>query len=755
MKRLFFFILVLSVLFPITCHAQAVPKYFRDSIQIGNTSSENAGTFRWTGTDFEGYTGAEWKSLTTSAVDLSPYALLDGTNGPTTGVWEFGDDVYGGTPELTCVQPTSMVIDAKPVSVDGVDFIRVPGDDPCGVGSGILRINLDIGLLLMITPQCREQELDVFSVVVWEEGIPLEPQDFHEHLSNHSYDLILVGIEMGAMIYITGYFYSGDYDNWWDVMNLFVGLTPIAYYRIQNFFEWNEETCTYEDPPLAGSVIEECTANCNTNTPTWGSSTDIWSYAVVADCDAFCENPGDDPCDDAAYDGSPSSMTYTSTPGALFPWNIDDEGNAVLKDVEAEDIISDTVTVTSSLTLGATGTDTTYPIVRGNSGQFLQTNGSGSAGWSDVSIDRLIDPDTLDYIVATYEENYTNTRDGMKLQSSNGDLVLEPASGGVVYTSSPLYVNTKGEVNAQLEVFKYFTDDTVTSWDHGYGYYVNAMRGPGEALDVTWLYGLSFTVNDFMTTDGIAYQSIGLNGMYEGFPGPGVNIVYGTAGSFTAQTREGSDYSGTVTYLTSVRGYTRVLGDQGQTIPFARGVTAGTVLGGNSTITDAYAFMSAEGGAGSTGTIGTYTHFGLYSQATKAAGATFTTQYGFYSPDLSNAVTNYALYVSDFSDDTNDWGLYNLARSYFGEDTTLKDGKNLNLESTSGSIIASASTQKMAFWGATPVVQPSSTGITTGFTAGAGTNVLSDSSFTGNIGSTAYTIGDVVAHLKTVGLIAQ
>jgi len=34
------------------------------AIGIGNTTNNNAGTIRWTGTDFEGYTGSEWKSLT-------------------------------------------------------------------------------------------------------------------------------------------------------------------------------------------------------------------------------------------------------------------------------------------------------------------------------------------------------------------------------------------------------------------------------------------------------------------------------------------------------------------------------------------------------------------------------------------------------------------------------------------------------------------------------------------------------------------
>lgn len=54
-----------------------------------------------------------------------------------------------------------------------------------------------------------------------------------------------------------------------------------------------------------------------------------------------------------------------------------------------------------------------------------------------------------------------------------------------------------------------------------------------------------------------------------------------------------------------------------------------------------------------------------------------------------------------------------------------------------------------------PIAQPSSTGETTGFTAGTGTGVNDDSTFTGNVGSTAYRISDVVKHLKNLGLIAQ
>lgn len=52
------------------------------------------------------------------------------------------------------------------------------------------------------------------------------------------------------------------------------------------------------------------------------------------------------------------------------------------------------------------------------------------------------------------------------------------------------------------------------------------------------------------------------------------------------------------------------------------------------------------------------------------------------------------------------------------------------------------------------LIQQTTTGTTAGFTAGAGAAVLVDSTFTGDSGSTAYTVGDVVRALKAVGLLA-
>ncbi|MEE9395195.1 MAG: hypothetical protein V3W41_22110 [Planctomycetota bacterium] len=61
----------------------------------------------------------------------------------------------------------------------------------------------------------------------------------------------------------------------------------------------------------------------------------------------------------------------------------------------------------------------------------------------------------------------------------------------------------------------------------------------------------------------------------------------------------------------------------------------------------------------------------------------------------------------------------------------------------------------IGLFAAPPVAQPSGTGETVGFTAGAGTAVNDDSTFTGNVGATAYRISDVVQALKNLGVLAQ
>lgn len=77
-----------------------------------------------------------------------------------------------------------------------------------------------------------------------------------------------------------------------------------------------------------------------------------------------------------------------------------------------------------------------------------------------------------------------------------------------------------------------------------------------------------------------------------------------------------------------------------------------------------------------------------------------------------------------------------------------------SLDVTASASIGNAATDTVGFYGATAVVQPATTGTTTGFTAGAGTAARADSTYTGNTGSAAYTVGDIVKALKDLGLLA-
>jgi len=67
--------------------------------------------------------------------------------------------------------------------------------------------------------------------------------------------------------------------------------------------------------------------------------------------------------------------------------------------------------------------------------------------------------------------------------------------------------------------------------------------------------------------------------------------------------------------------------------------------------------------------------------------------------------------------------------------------------------VADIGAQSIGFYGSAPINRPNPAAITAGFVAGAGTPVLDDSTFTGNNGTAAYTIGDIVRALKDVGLL--
>ena len=86
---------------------------------------------------------------------------------------------------------------------------------------------------------------------------------------------------------------------------------------------------------------------------------------------------------------------------------------------------------------------------------------------------------------------------------------------------------------------------------------------------------------------------------------------------------------------------------------------------------------------------------------------------------------------------------------------TMADPANIALGTTTGTKIGTATSQKLGFWNVTPVVQPATTATTSGFiVVGTSAVVAPESTFTGNTGSKAYTIGDIVLALKQAGIMA-
>lgn len=83
----------------------------------------------------------------------------------------------------------------------------------------------------------------------------------------------------------------------------------------------------------------------------------------------------------------------------------------------------------------------------------------------------------------------------------------------------------------------------------------------------------------------------------------------------------------------------------------------------------------------------------------------------------------------------------------FSDDIMISDGENVILSTTTGTKIGTATNQKLGFWNATPVVQPSAYSVT---------NVTTDRTYDANsttIDEIADVLGTLIADLQSIGLL--
>jgi len=101
-----------------------------DGVLLGNTATTTAGLVRWTGTDFQGYNGIDWVSLTSAAVAQISGSVATFTTSPTVTSTSYSD-IAGYTTAITVT--SSNIINVQ---------VNVSFDDLTLTGVGLVGIKL-------------------------------------------------------------------------------------------------------------------------------------------------------------------------------------------------------------------------------------------------------------------------------------------------------------------------------------------------------------------------------------------------------------------------------------------------------------------------------------------------------------------------------------------------------------------------------------------------------------------------------------
>ncbi len=183
--------------------------------------------------------------------------------------------------------------------------------------------------------------------------------------------------------------------------------------------------------------------------------------------------------------------------------------------------------------------------------------------------------------------------------------------------------------------------------------------------------------------------------------------------------------------------------------------TTGTITTVNSTTLNGTTINAgADAVAGTVNVFPVTTATGKLILAAVSSGGAFNTTISNASQGQSTVVS-----IPDSGASTSNFVLSKGTQTLAGAYTFTTGGLtitdvNIALSTGTGTKIGTAANQKLGFFNAAPVVQQATTATVTGYTSVGGSAVLSQSTFTGNSGSTAYTIGDIILALKNLGFLA-
>jgi hypothetical protein len=347
------------------------------------------------------------------------------------------------------------------------------------------------------------------------------------------------------------------------------------------------------------------------------------------------------------------------------------------------------------------------------------------------------DATTVDYIA--YEDSSESQSGNMQSFDSSGSPKGAPSgsaiTGATTLTSTSanaFAVGRQGVTNPAFNV-----DASAATSVTGLNV-AAAASGAGLALSVTSSAGA-----ENLTVDAKSTGTLTLNGTATGNVIAGANLQITDAKNIVLATTTGTTIGASTTQKLSFWNATPIVQPTNATDLYNVLVNTGLIASGGTP------GFSPPG----TVTIADTKNIVLATTTGTTIGASTTQKLSFWnatpivqptnSTDLYTVLVNTGLIASGGTPAFSPPGTVNIA-----------DAKNIVLATTTGTDIGTSTTQKLGFYGVTPVVQPTASTDKTTAAAGTSTGVSLDTTFKGASGSTAYTIGGVVTQLKALGLIA-